>query len=48
MLAFAANGAIAAATALAFAEMSTRFPESGGVYAFARRILSLEAAFAVG
>lgn len=46
--AFALNGLIAALTALSFAEMSTAFPESGGTYTFAKKVLSVEAAFAMG
>jgi len=48
LLAFAINGAIAVVTAFSFAEMSTAFPESGGTYTFAKKVLSVEAAFAVG
>lgn len=48
MLAFSANGLIALLTALSFAEMSSKFPESGGTYAFSRKVLSVEAAFSVG
>ena len=48
MLAFALNGAIAAITALSFAEMSSAYPESGGAYAFAKRVLSVRSAFAMG
>jgi len=48
ILAFALNGGIAILTALSFAEMSTAFPESGGTYTFAKKVLSIEAAFAVG
>gem|GEM_PF-242879 len=48
LLAFAFNGFIAILTALSFAEMSTRFPESGGAYNFAKRLLSVRSAFAVG
>ena len=47
-LAFLFNGVIAALTALSFAEMSTAFPESGGAYSFAHRVLSVRAAFGVG
>lgn len=46
--AFALNGAIAVLTALSFAEMSAAFPESGGTYTFAKKVLSVPAAFAVG
>jgi amino acid transporter len=48
VLAFFLNGVIALLTALSFAELSTRFPESGGTYAFARKALAIEAAFIVG
>ncbi len=48
VLAFALNGIIAFMTALSFAEISARFPFSGGTYVFAKRVLSLEAAFIVG
>ena len=48
ILAFALNGGIAMLTALSFAEMASKFPESGGTYTFARKVLSVEAAFFVG
>ena len=48
LLAFALNGLVAVATALSFAEMSGRFPESGGSYTFAKKVLSVESAFLVG
>lgn len=48
ILAFALNGAIAVLTALSFAEMSASFPESGGTYTFAKKVLSVETAFMVG
>jgi len=48
IVAFALNGAIALLTALSFAELASRFPQSGGTYAYARRALTVEAAFAVG
>lgn len=48
ILAFALNGIIALLTALSFAEMASRFPESGGTYTFSRKVLSVEAAFTVG
>jgi APA family basic amino acid/polyamine antiporter len=48
VLAFALNGVIALVTALSFAELSSRFPQSGGTYTYARKVLSIEAAFAVG
>lgn len=46
--AFALNGVIALITALSFAEMSSRFPQSGGSYVFAKKVLSVRAAFVVG
>ncbi len=48
IVAFFLNGLLAVITALSFAEVSTRFPESGGVYTFAKKLLSVRAAFAVG
>jgi len=48
MVAFALNGVIAALTALSFAELASAFPESGGSYTFAKKTLSVEAAFMVG
>ena len=48
VLAFACNGIIAIITALSFAELATAFPQSGGTYAFAKRVLSVGTAFAVG
>ncbi|RMH23157.1 MAG: amino acid permease [Acidobacteria bacterium] len=48
IVAFAANGLIAVLTALSFAEMAARFPESGGTYAFAKKVLKVETAFMVG
>lgn len=48
VLAFALNGGIALLTALSFAEMASKFPESGGTYTFSRKVLSVEAAFSVG
>ena len=48
LLAFAANGLIAFITAMSFAEISTTFPESGGAYTFAKKVLSVRAAFAAG
>ncbi|WP_315857302.1 amino acid permease [Rhodopirellula halodulae] len=48
ILAFALNGVIAVLTALSFAEMASKFPESGGTYTFSRKVLSVEAAFTVG
>jgi len=48
ILAFALNGGIALLTALSFSELASRFPESGGTYTYARKVLTVEAAFAVG
>jgi len=46
--AFAINGVIAMFTALSFAEMASKFPESGGTYTFSKKVLSVEAAFVIG
>lgn len=48
IVSFMLNGVIATLTALSFAEMSSKFPESGGTYVFAKKVLSVEAAFTVG
>ncbi len=48
ILAFALNGGIALLTAASFAELAVRFPQSGGTYTYAKRVLSIEAAFVVG
>jgi APA family basic amino acid/polyamine antiporter len=48
VLAFALNGVVAYLTAMSIAEMSTAFPESGGAYMFAKKVLSVRAAFGVG
>ncbi len=48
ILAFALNGGIAFLTAVSFAELATRFPQSGGTYTYAKRVLSIEVAFVVG
>ena len=48
ILAFGLNGVIAMLTALSFAEMASKFPESGGTYTFSKKVLSIEAAFVVG
>ena len=48
VLAFALNGVIALVTAVSFGELASRFPESGGTYTYARKVLTVEAAFAVG
>ena len=48
ILAFALNGVLAIMTALSFAEMSSMFPESGGAYTFAKKVLTVRSAFGVG
>ncbi|GIW78932.1 MAG: amino acid transporter [Gemmatales bacterium] len=48
LLAFFLNGVIAFLTASSFAEVSSKFPQSGGTYLFAKKVLSVEAAFMVG
>jgi len=48
LIAFTLNGFIAVLTALSFAEMSTSFPESGGTYTFAKKVLSVRSAFTFG
>jgi len=48
ILAFAGNGVIAVITALCFAELASSYPRSGGTYIFAKRVLSVGAAFSVG
>ncbi len=48
IVAFLINGLIAFITVLSFAELSTAFPQSGGTYLFAKRVLSVGAAFNVG
>jgi amino acid transporter/nucleotide-binding universal stress UspA family protein len=48
IVAFALNGVVAFLTAASFAELSVRFPFSGGTYTYARRVLTVEAAFGVG
>ena len=48
MVAFALNGVIALMTALSFAEMASKFPESGGTYTFAKKVFSIETAFLIG
>ncbi|MDE2805640.1 MAG: amino acid permease [Gemmatimonadota bacterium] len=48
IVAFALNGVIAFITVFSFAELAARFPQSGGTYTYARKVLTVEAAFAVG
>ncbi len=47
-LAIALGGGVAIITAMSFAELATAFPQSGGAYVFANKVLSIRAAFAVG
>ena len=46
--ALALNGAVLWLTAMSVSEISSSFPESGGAYTFAKKVLSVRAAFAVG
>lgn len=48
ILAFALNGLVALLTVFSFSELASRFPESGGTYTYARRVLTVEAAFGIG
>lgn len=48
IVAFALNGAIAAVTAVSFARLARAFPESGGTYTYARKVLPSDVAFTVG
>ncbi|MFC1849732.1 amino acid permease [candidate division CSSED10-310 bacterium] len=48
IISFSLNGLIALLTALTFAELSVAFPESGGTYVFAKKVLTVQAAFTVG
>jgi len=48
ILAFALNGVIALLTVLSYSEMASKFPESGGVYLYSQKVLSIEASFGVG
>jgi APA family basic amino acid/polyamine antiporter len=48
ILAFALNGVVAWLTAMSVTEITVAFPESGGAYMFAKKVLSVRAAFAVG
>jgi len=48
MVAFGINGVIALLTAMSFAEVSATFPESGGTYTFAKKVMSVRVAFGVG
>ena len=48
ILAFMLNGIIALLAIMSFSEMATAFPESGGTYTFAKKVLTIRAAFGVG
>ena len=48
IVAFALNGGIAFFTAVSFVRLASRYPESGGTYAYAKRVVSIEVAFIVG
>ncbi len=48
ILVFAVNGFFALLTAGSFAELATRFPVGGGAYAYARKIVSVQAAVGGG
>ena len=48
LLAVVLNAVVAVLAAFSLSELATRFPRSGGPYAFAQRVFSVRAAFAVG
>jgi len=48
LVAFALNGLIAGLAAVSFARLAAAFPESGGTYVYAKKVLSVEVAFMVG
>jgi len=48
LVALALNAVLAILAAFSLSELATRFPRSGGFYAFAQRVFSVQAAFAVG
>lgn len=48
IFAFALNCIVAWITAMSVAEISVAFPQSGGAYTFAKKVLSVRAAFVVG
>lgn len=48
VLAFALNCVVAWLTAMSVTEISVAFPQSGGAYTFAKKVLSVRAAFVVG
>lgn len=47
IVAFGLNGAIAFLTAASFAQLARRFTDSGGLYLYARKLLSIEVAIVV-
>jgi len=48
LVALVLNAVLAVLAAFSLSELATRFPRSGGPYAFAQRVFSVQAAFAVG
>ncbi len=48
IIAFILNGGIALLTVVSFVQLASRYPESGGTYAYAKRVVSIEVAFIVG
>jgi amino acid transporter len=48
ILAFLLNGLIAYLTVFSFSEMAAAHPQNGGIYNFAKKALSVQAAFGVG
>jgi basic amino acid/polyamine antiporter, APA family len=48
LLAVLLNAVVAVAAAFSLSELATRFPRSGGPYAFALQVFSIQTAFAVG
>jgi len=48
IIAFALNGMIAMITVASFAKLVRRFPESGGIYTYARKVVPIEQAFVIG
>lgn len=48
ILAFLLNGMIALLTVFSFSEMAAAHPQNGGIYNFAKKALSVQAAFGVG
>lgn len=48
LLAFGANAVIAVLTALSFAELVAAFPQSGGTYTYAKKVMPVGTAFGVG